>query len=140
MAVPVDPDVGAGVPDHLARKLDDGGGAVGRGMADGVGHANALGAGADGALVECAWVSGSARVVSSVTYITSRPSRTANVTRLFGAPQQEVERPAFRELANRRRADEFSAFSIARPVRWAILRDRANVARWSCVRHNWPAP
>ena len=54
-------------------------------------------------------VSGSARVVSSVTYITLSPSRTANVIASSVHLQQPVERPALRVLPDRRRSDERAA-------------------------------
>ena len=52
---------------------------------------------------------GSARVVSSVTYITGSPSPTAKRDRLLGQLQQLVERPAFGVLPERARADERAA-------------------------------
>ena len=71
-------------------------------------------------------IRGSARVVSSVTYITVRPSFTAKRSRVLGALAQVVERPAFRVLADRARADERAALDRhAGPLR--DLDDRLDV-------------
>ena len=55
-------------------------------------------------------VSGSERVVSSVTYITSRPWLTPNDDGLLRAPLQVVDRPVLRVAADGARPDEAAAF------------------------------
>ena len=97
VAVPVDADVGADVLDDLHREAHHGRRAPRRGVADGVGEADALRAGADRAFDRArAASSGSARVVSSVTYITSRPSFTANVIASSVLSQQPVDASSLR--------------------------------------------
>ena len=78
--------------------------------------------------VEYSWrsVSGSARVVSSVTYMTGSPSPTANVIASSVSREQLVERPAFGVLPQRARADERAALDrhrrrAARSRRSAVM-------------------
>ena len=82
-------------------------------------------------------VSGSARVVSSVTYITGSPSPTAKRDRLLGQLQQLIERPAFRVLPERARADERAALDRhADALR--DLDDRPDVGDHACAPRSWP--
>ena len=70
--------------------------------------------------------SGSARVVSSVTYITDRPSFTAKPIASSVWRSRYVHRPPFRELANRTGPDERADFDRdAGPL--ADLDDRRDV-------------
>ena len=135
VAVPVDPDAAAALLDDLADEADDRRGAGRRRVADGVGDADARGAGADRRRVQPRSVSGSARVVSSVTYITGSPSPHRERDRLFGQLQQLIERPAFGVLPERARADERAALDRhAGPLR--DLGDRLDVGDDACARRS----
>ena len=115
-------------------------GAPRRGVADGVGEADALRAGADRAVDRAARsVSGSARVVSSVTYITSRPSLTANViaSSVLFSSQSSVQ--PFGVLPDRRRADERADFDRQAGA-LADLDDRRDVGDRACAPRSWRAP
>ena len=94
MAVPVDPDAAAALVDHAGDEAHDRGGARRHRVADRVGDADARRAGADRGRIQLAQRVGSARVVSSVTYITGKPFADGEPDRLLGQPQQLIERPS----------------------------------------------
>ena len=124
MAVPVDADAAAALVDDLTDEPHHRRRARRRGVADVSATQTRDGAGADRRRIQRRSVSGSARVVSSVTYITGRPSPTANaIASSVSCSSWSMVHPS---AYCRSGLDPMKAqHSIGMPARCEISRDRA---------------